>query len=133
MGECGCGNTHPDFRFPGPPGVVYGVQFYQGCRDCDTPAGVIFYRWDENDDAEWFEGVPELPFRPFSDGVHADYALAVVGSERLVTALQKHLGGEPVDEYVGREVHDALEEAIQLTRQQYLDAARPSAKAGGGS
>ena len=41
MGQCGCGDYNASMRFPGPPGITYAIQFYAGCGDCDTPAGII--------------------------------------------------------------------------------------------
>jgi hypothetical protein len=50
MGECGCGNTNPDYRFDGPDGIIYTVQFYTGCTNgCETPAGIILSRYYPED------------------------------------------------------------------------------------
>lgn len=67
MGECGCGNTNPDYRFAGPGRITYTVQYYTGCNNgCQTPAGIILSRYFPEDD-EWASHAREVPWNTFGD------------------------------------------------------------------
>jgi hypothetical protein len=41
MCECGCASNYDRFFLPGPDNMFYMLEFSPGCRDCETPAGVI--------------------------------------------------------------------------------------------
>lgn len=53
MGQCGCGDFSGDFRFKGPEGIIYVLQVYPPCEECDNPAGVIIYSMNEEDCKAW--------------------------------------------------------------------------------
>ncbi len=65
MGTCGCGDFCPFAKFDGPPGFVYALAFYPGCDDCDTPAGLVVYRFSGREAERW--EVEELPEAPWND------------------------------------------------------------------
>jgi len=94
VGECGCGNTRVDFVLPGPGNVVYGVQLYPSCTNCDTPAGVQIYRWDAARDPSapsWYEDAAPAPWNPYDKdlGDGADICVPVVTPEALLKSLAK--------------------------------------------
>lgn len=61
MGQCGCGDFYGDFKFKGPDGVVYVVDVYCPCDYCHTPAGVVIYAMDNEDQQLWdVENIPEI-------------------------------------------------------------------------
>lgn len=53
MGQCGCGDFDPDFKFKGPGDIVYVLQVYPSCDYCQTPAGVIIYAFAPDDQKLW--------------------------------------------------------------------------------
>ena len=69
MGQCGCGNYGGEFRLPGPGKDIYVIEFYGGCKDCDTPAGIVLYRMNEQEQAQWGAlDLPELDMKNWDAG-----------------------------------------------------------------
>ena len=61
MGQCGCGDFQGDFKFKGPGDIVYVLQVYLSCDECDNPAGVIIYKFSPEDCILWdVKEIPEL-------------------------------------------------------------------------
>lgn len=70
MGECGCGDFVGDFKFPGPGKDIYVLDVYPGCRDCDTPAGIVIYRFTPKEAGEWgCERVEKLDISSIGTGI----------------------------------------------------------------
>ena len=62
MCECGC-SQGPDFYFPGPDGITYGLELYHGCGDCGNAPGISLVRipdkhLDDFGPADWRKPVP---------------------------------------------------------------------------
>lgn len=87
MGECGCGNFYPEFKFPGPDGSVYALQVYRGCEGCQTPVGVIISRLTGEEIEEWdVEHLPELPFHDISEN-YREYLVQVADPMKVAQHL----------------------------------------------
>lgn len=69
MGACGCGDYHGGLKFPGPRGVVYTIEIYPGCSDCDAPAGVTLHRFVGKEDVEWHDHDEPVPFYNYTGNV----------------------------------------------------------------
>ncbi len=65
MGQCGCGDFQPAFKFEGPGDDTYIFQAYPSCNYCNTPAGIILYRMDQKDCKTW--GVEHISEIKISD------------------------------------------------------------------
>ena len=133
MGQCGCGDTTPDYQFPGPDGVIYAIQIYQSCHDCQSPAGVEIYRFDPNseDTEDWVRGVPELDFMgyPHDDTRDAQAFISVLDPEHMVAALVKVAEEDGDDRPQPSEtaVRFALPEAVYRTLSAWKAPATPDA------
>lgn len=71
MCECGCSTGNTIFELPGPGKTIYLLEFGHGCRDCETPAGVIISKIQRNSP----DYLPELysgpvPFEKREFGEH---------------------------------------------------------------
>lgn len=114
MGECGCGDTSPDFRFPGPDGITYAIQLYPGCDYCGTPIGIIVYRFGPGSEF-WHEHLPEPPWRRYSPTtVDADFMVPIVDDETLAASIVEHTGDKGFaedDDY--ENLSDALADELQ--------------------
>ena len=44
---------------------MYALEFYPGCGNCDTPAGLVVYRFSEKEAEGW--RVPDLPDLPWRE------------------------------------------------------------------
>lgn len=65
MGQCGCGDFHPQFTLPGPDGSVYALELFTGCHDCRAPPGVVVARLSGEQLDVWeVEHIKELELRP---------------------------------------------------------------------
>lgn len=98
MGECGCGATNLLAKFPGPDGVMYGLEVYPGCRYCGTPIGVVMHRFDPSakhgeDMEEFFFGVPDMPFQgygnPDFEWSWSEAAVMLVDPETIFNGLEQ--------------------------------------------
>lgn len=89
MCECGC-DQGPDFYFPGPDGITYGLQLYRGCRDCDSAPGVALFKIpakslehfapdDDRDEPKWVS---------VSQGDWEEVAVAMVDRDLLTEAVK---------------------------------------------
>lgn len=129
MGACGCGDTTPMFRMPGPAGVVYGVEVYESCHYCETPAGVVLYRFDEADDnAIFVEGLPEAPFVSYNteQPTDAQLAIPVVDPRHLAQAMTAHYeesgsydGDETSREIAEQDTQYVLPDAVHRTLAEW--------------
>ena len=108
MGQCGCGDFHPQFKLPGPEGSFYALQLYTGCLDCRTPAGIIVAKLKGDEVDEWdVKHIPDLTWTGSKQEPEPDYqerALALVDIEKLA----KYLGLEDDDIEVYRGIQAAL-------------------------
>lgn len=87
MGQCGCGDFYPDFKLPGPDGILYAIQLYRGCHECHTPVGVIVSRLKGDEIETWdAQELPDLEFNEISESYH-EALLPVVEP----TVVAKHL------------------------------------------
>jgi hypothetical protein len=84
--ECGCGEFSPSYQFAGPDGLTYTLSIYPGCKDCETPAGVVINRMTPEDVSEWdVASVPQLPIVAYSKrSVSGECGIPVLDS-RLLT------------------------------------------------
>jgi hypothetical protein len=114
MGECGCGNTNPDYRFDGPDGIIYTVQFYTGCNNgCETPSGIILSRYLP-EDAEWAAHAKEVPWNTFGErpDESGDFCIPIIDKDVLREKLVAFgsgvvIGGDDPDGY------DTLDDFLQ--------------------
>lgn len=111
MGECGCAATSPEVRLPGPEGVQYGIEIYPGCSYCLTPAGVVVYRFDDDEAENWLMDVDEAEFNTYQ-GINGEWVRPVVGAEHLAAALADWLEDDVVDE---RDIQQTLSDAVWRT------------------
>ena len=86
MGQCGCGDYQPDFKFKGPGDIIYVVQIYPSCYYCKTPAGVIIYAFSPEDQQDW--DVDHLPEVEISD---IGTCVGVINPSDLAQKLKTHL------------------------------------------
>lgn len=120
MGQCGCSDTAPDFKFPGPDGVTYAIQIYPSCHYCSSPAGVDIHRFNDEWTREWCDGVPDAPWLTYAHGdpANAILSIPVLDPKHLMKAL-----GEPGDdEYADideEEMRLALPDAVHETLQEF--------------
>jgi len=90
---------------------VYSIQIYGSCRDCQTPAGIIFTKHDTEEDREiWdVDHLPELP----DDGYGRCY-IPMLDPAVLVTKLREWGGPDVNDDYdVDGFVQDAVPECFR--------------------
>jgi hypothetical protein len=122
MGQCGCSDTNPLYRFPGPDGVHYGIEIYPSCHYCVTPVGVTIYRFDNDGAREWLEYVDEAPFMPYAADrpVEAILSIPVLGAEELAAAISNDQREDA--EYNGADDEDYREVAEQDIRCALPDA-----------
>lgn len=115
MGECGCGDTTPEFRLPGPDGITYGIEIYGSCHYCETPAGVVIYRFDAAEAAVWLDGVEDAPLMAYDPErpTNAQLAIPIVDPEFLMKALEDAVEVEPSD------MRLALPAAVHATRSEW--------------
>ena len=140
MCECGCGAFGGGFRFPGPDGIVYLLELYPGCGDCDTPAGVIIHRYqDTEEQREWFGDQPEMPFIDFQGNPpnaltgSSEFAQPIVNAGAVVKALAKSHGDMLVrdgkEEYLLGELieadPDTWRDVIDAHVREQLDSRMP--------
>lgn len=94
MGQCGCADTSMVRRFPGPDGIIYGLELKPPCTNCGARALVIVTRLRDKDDQWWAEGVPEL----FTDPAHQEAVIPVLEIETVEKAILAGIqGGEEDD------------------------------------
>ena len=136
MGACGCSDGIGVAKFPGPNGSVYTIDFHDGCRYCDTPAGIDIRRFSAADAREW--GVNELPDAPmfsYRAGKRdpgddsAMMGCPVVHPRLLVRALDKHAGTDL--DGLDAEVREAVEDAARSSRREWLGVALVASAADG--
>lgn len=65
MGACGCGDHAGGWKFPGPSGSWYLLQYYAGCEYCDNGPGWLISRFEGEDLDLW--GILDEPDLPLSD------------------------------------------------------------------
>jgi hypothetical protein len=111
MCECGCANIIGHLRFPAPDGDVYILDFYPGCRDCDTAAGITIYRFTPAETEEWHV-TDAKPVNVDNTG----FPLSVVSPRLLSDAMTKWLGSN--DDY---DAEGAIQDGIA---ECFYDAAR---------
>ncbi len=117
MGQCGCGDYHPEFQFPGPDGSVYTLEIYDSCRYCETPMGVVVTHHrkltDENDDY----AVRELPLLPFTDlGDSLSASVPLVDPNCLLKVMEIEVEG--CDVLMTSEVVGFIQDAMRATRSE---------------
>lgn len=121
MGECGCGATVLDYKFPGPEGIAYGIEIYSGCHYCHTPAGVVLHRYTAEDDwaQDFLEGVPDAPFQGFQGETEGwgEVALPVVSNKGLIASINKNLQDYNVELPENADVFRLVEDAVYETGQ----------------
>jgi hypothetical protein len=122
MGQCGCSDTIPDFRLPGPDGVHYGIQIYSSCHYCVTPAGVDIYRFDDTGAEEWLDGVPEAPFTPYNADapIAAQLSIPVLEPAELAKAIGR-------DQREDAEYNGADDEDFREISEEDIRLALPAA------
>lgn len=94
MGQCGCGDFSAWWQMPGPDAIVYAVELYGGCEDCDTPVAVRLYRMDEDRDF-WVDDLPEIPimsYAPADTSQDGELFLPVLHPNALEKLLVKAMG-----------------------------------------
>ena len=70
MGQCGCGDFQGDFKFKGPGNKWYVLQVYPPCDYCETPAGVILYKFNKKDQELWrINEIPEVEIQDIGTAV----------------------------------------------------------------
>ena len=115
MGECGCSDFQPDFRFRGPGDKWYIVQSYPSCRNCDTPVGVILYLSTPKDAEMWgLEHVKEVSIP--SEGQLIPVLHPRILKDRLAAWLLKsaqYTAGELMEECFTEAVHESFDDIQQ--------------------
>ncbi len=106
MGACGCGDYSPDFKFKGPGDDWYVIQSYPGCDYCDTPAGVILYRFNPEDTALW--SVEHLKEKKIPDG---GFCIPIIHPEKLKLKCEEYLKGI-ADDMISDCFRDAVHESF---------------------
>lgn len=125
MGQCGCGDFGAQHKLPGPDGTFYALQFYYGCKSCDTGCAVIVHRFTAEEAAQW--GVPDLPEPPWREyGEAAEHWIQVLDPAKLkkrMVAFAKENEGEYDDVGLIEDAVDlCFEEAIDDTRTATMNA-----------
>lgn len=98
MGQCGCGDGY-DYRLKAPKGW-YLIKLYQGCKDCDTPAG-IHIDWEKKRDF-----AADLPTYPLDrgDDIRLGRGLPIISASAIRDALKEHASEER--QYTAEELCD---------------------------
>ena len=90
MGQCGCGDFQPDFKFKGPEGITYVVQMYPSCDYCDNPAGVIIYALTPEEAEMWGLGhVPEKEINADGTWIAVIHPKHIMGS--VMEGIQQYI------------------------------------------
>jgi hypothetical protein len=125
MCECGCGNTEPDWRLPGPDGITYAIQVYPSCSDCGTPAGLIVYRFTAEEARSWgVNDCLELPIHPYMRGsVFGDCRIPIVHPRLLKKKLVELMRNVPEeydpDGYLEDSFDEAFADAVAETFEEW--------------
>ena len=112
MGQCGCGDFQPMFKFPAPDGAWYAFEVYPGCGYCDNGPGVTIHRMSAQESEEW--DVPHLPDLPWHElgypnaGDVAEFAIPIIETAALRAAIHNVVGDG--DEY---DVQGAIEDGTK--------------------
>jgi len=53
MGQCGCGDYRGGYKFKGPGNIIYVIEIYQPCMDCESPAGVTIHKFGKEEQEFW--------------------------------------------------------------------------------
>lgn len=124
MGACGCSDTDPDFKFPGPEGVTYAIQIYPSCHYCGTPAGVDIHRFNEEWAKDWLmdqvDDAPWLTYGEREDQTNAILGLPVLDPEHLSKSLAEVMEDEEGRRASETNIRLALPEAVHETFSAYL-------------
>ena len=126
MGACGCGDFSGDITFPAPDGEVYVLDVYPGCEDCETPAGVVLYRFTPDEAKRWgLEGAKPLKIGEEGTGI------PVLDPDPLREMMTKE-AASGVSELVAEIVADGLRNHFREAAMKTFEAwrkkrARPAA------
>lgn len=118
MGQCGCGDFKASWKLQGPGNTLYAIEIYNGCRDCETPVGLVVYRMTRKGDEFFYDEtakLPELPMRAYGSDKNGDAqsAIRVLDPRVLREHLSKWAKGV-ADEYdVEGAMHDGVEECLR--------------------
>jgi hypothetical protein len=123
MGACGCADTSPEIRLPGPEGVHYGIEIYPGCQYCYTPAGVVVYRFDDDEAEIWLMGTEEAEFQTYL-GINGEIVRPVLEARFLAEELADWREDEEVTE---GEIQQALPQAVWKTLDNWNQMKRENA------
>jgi len=99
MGQCGCGdiNLIAARPVPGTDGVL-AVDEYRGCRECETPIGLMLFFFNPEGQERWVEGWSGMrlgaPLEPSENGEDGGYGwvFPFIGQSELVKAAREHEG-----------------------------------------
>lgn len=114
MGQCGCGDTSPNYKIAGHDGLIYTFQVYPGCRYCSTPAGIVISQY-EPDDHHWAEYATPLPIDPFNDNTRSgEICLPILCPDVLKKKMLAWLkeAQEGLDEDDGYDADGAIQDGI---------------------
>jgi len=122
MCECGCGDFHPLFKFKGEKNIVYCLELYMPCDNCNTPVGIIISKHNkQNQEMFDIKNVPNMIFNKdnnefalkiFSINVFKKVLLEIISSIDPIT-LNKYLP-ETIDDIA----QDIFEKTLDETRKE---------------
>ena len=125
MGECGCGATDIEFLLPGPEGVNYGIEVYQGCHYCGTGAAVVVYRQVDKGGVleDFMEAGVEPTFSIYGGGQlggDGEFFIPILGPEELVESLKENMDEPLTDVHFGTaDLRRTIQDAVHATRSKF--------------
>ena len=89
MGECGCNEMQPTFRFRGPGKDKYVCEVYPSCTYCETPVGIVLYRFEPKDAKLW-----DIEFVPDKDISDVGTMIPIIDLGILNKKVEEYLGDD---------------------------------------
>ena len=138
MGACGCGDFYADKVYKLPSGTWVAIQLYPGCRDCDTPLGVMVHVFNAKGAKDWRLADGEVEHVTPDEYGALLGGLPMLTPDDLLTAV-KEIGyevGEGKDqyatlaEYIEDQGRELLRSAFFACRQRVAAELRADAERG---
>ena len=91
MCECGCLSMGEFFKLPGPKNIIYIIQKYPGCHNCDAPCGVSIRKIDKKIDKQEYDYYNETQALNFvGDKYYQTHAIGFCSQSELYKRLYNH-------------------------------------------